>query len=83
MKNNVFNIADSSYVKKMKIHIKGQDNIVSLGINGKISYLNIKIQGKHNLVSIGKNFKCSGICKIVIAGSGNNIVLDDDVQVIT
>ncbi len=83
IKNNMFNIANSLYIKKLKIRIKGNDNVVRLGADGNISFLNIKIIGNNNVISIGKNFKCSGICKIVVVGSGNNVLLDDDIQVVT
>lgn len=82
-KGNTFKVPAAYKNKKFSLSVEGRDNMIVVGNNFNSNDFELTVQGENNEVIIGRNFTNKGKCKIVVIGSGNKIIIGDDIHVVT
>ncbi len=65
-----------------QVNCCGTGNFLQIGHDFQAKKLIVDIRGDNNSLIIGDHFRSSGIVTVSIIGSGNKIILDDNIQVI-
>jgi acetyltransferase-like isoleucine patch superfamily enzyme len=70
-KNNI--LIKNSYLRKVKINIRGNNNTIEVNEKSKLSFINININGSNNKIIIGANCNLTN-CRFVALG--NNTIIE-------